>query len=567
MANDKLDLEKLFKEYAEHLKKLLNDMPLPDIAGEGTKEEEMLPSGDGTRLKTWFYYPAELEGPFPTIAVRCCYVQQAEMLEYKAKAFNKKGFAFVVQWCRGTGGSEGEWVPNVNERADGLSFMQALNDNPRIKNIGYWGDSYLALTGWCMADAVPEKVKTMYLGVYGCFRHTSAYKDGLFRQDILTDWAMGNAGVEVTADYIESAKFRPQIEVDEKLWGIKLPWYRDWITHTDEDDPYWDEGFWGQLKEIPKNVHIPLFVKEGWYDHHLGSAIRTWEVLPDETKKQSILEIGPWNHSYMPCVDHQSIENLKDESMASPLLWFDKILRGDKKPEGMVRLYRVGEDKWDVLDKFPTDAEKTETFYLCHNSDDKKTLLRDASKTDGSIKYVYDPQDPLFSKGAESTFHSMPENGSHLQPDADYRPDVVSFVSEPLDDKMHICGKIRVKLCVSSDAEDTAFSVKISEIFPDGEAYNVRGSITTLAYRNGATHRITYNSNEKVMIELNTWDINWSFKKGSRIRLDVSSSDFPQYSIHSNYPGVWSEQINTKKAEQTIYTGAGYESCIILPLC
>ena len=393
--------------------------------------------------------------------------------------------------------------------------------------------------------------------------YTSAYKDGLFRQDILTDWAMSNAGTEVSADYIESAKFRPQLEVDEKLWGIKLPWYRDWITHTDADDPYWDEGFWGELKEIPQKVNIPLYVKEGWYDHHLGSAIRTWEVIPESIRKQSVFEIGPWNHSYMPCIDHQSTQNLKDESISSPLLWFDQILREDKKPEGQIRLYRIGEDKWDILEEFPGETTDGTVLYL--DADEKRRLTETVPKTDGSVDFIYDPENPLFSKGAESTFHSMSENGSHLQPGADYRSDVVTFISEPLAEGMHICGKICVKLCVSSDAEDTAFSVKISEVYDDGEAYNVRGTITTLAYRNEAPHRITYKAGEIVVIELKTWDINWFFKPGSRIRLDVSSSDFPQYSIHSNYPGVWSVQEKTKKARQTIYTGVRDGSCIILP--
>ncbi len=564
MGKEKIDLEKLMQEYRAHIKKLLDELPLQDVAEAGEMEEIMLPSDDGAKLRTWLFFPKGMEGPFPTIAVRCCYKDQAEMLQWKAAAFNRKGFGFAVQWCRGTYGSEGEWVPNINERMDGLSFMRALDGDERVKNIGYWGDSYLALTGWCMADAVPEKVKTMFLGVYGCFRHVSAYKDGLFRQDILTDWAMSNAGTEVTADYIESASYRPQIEVDEKMWGIKLPWYRDWITHTDGDDPYWDEGFWGELKKIPEKVKMPLFVKEGWYDHHLGSAIRTWEALSDDTKKKSVLEIGPWNHGYMPCIEHQSTADLEDTSMSSPLLWFDRILRQESDPEGMVRLYRVGSDKWDILKTFPEKSENVKVLYL--DAKEGKSLSDTAPSEEGRAEYIYDPENPLFSKGAESTFHSMVENGSHPQPEPDYRDDVITFMSEALKEDLHICGKINVKLAVSSDAEDTAFSVKISEVFDDGQAYNIRGSITTLGYRNDAPHRLTYNAGEKVDIEIKTWDIDWMFKAGSRIRLDISSSDFPQYSVHSNFPGVWSLQKETKKAKQTIHTGAGNASCIELPL-
>ena len=178
----------------------------------GAEEERMLPMRDGIRLKTviWLPQPMEKEEQFPAILVRSCYAQQEPILRIRAEEFVKRGFAFVYQWCRGTGGSEGKWEPNVNERADGLDTVTWLAGQPFVKNIGYWGDSYLALTGWCMADAVPEKVKTMCLGVYGVDRHISAYQDGLFRMDVLTSWARENAGTAVRADNEASYLFRPQ---------------------------------------------------------------------------------------------------------------------------------------------------------------------------------------------------------------------------------------------------------------------------------------------------------------------------------------------------------------------
>ena len=131
---------------------------------------------------------------------------------------------------------------------------------------------------------------------------------------------------------------------------------------------------------------------------------------------------------------------------------------------------------------------------------------------------------------------------------------------------MEIEGKIRVHLFVSSDAEDTAFSAKLMEVFENGEAVNIRGSITTLAYRNGADHRGSYTPGEIVDINIEMWDVAWKLRKGSRLRLDISSSDFPQYSVHSNYPGIWSEQSETKVAQQTVYFGKNYPSKVILPV-
>ncbi len=581
------DKEEKFKAFFDSLQKSLENLPLPDVADEGIMEEKMLVCDDKVKLRTWYFFPRNIEGPFLTVAVRCCYENNMEMLKIKAGAFNKKGFAFVVQFCRGTCGSEGEWVPNVNERKDGLSFMNYLEQDERIKNIGYWGDSYLALTGWCMADAVPSKVKTMYLGVYGCFRHVSAYKDGLFRQDILTSWAMENAGASIDADYMESAAFRPQVDVDKKLWKVSLPWYRDWITHTDSDDPYWQQGFWGELSKIPSKVKIPVYVREGWYDHHLGSALCTWNALPENTRKKSVLEIGPWNHFYMPCIEHQNTKSLRNDSIESAMLWFYKILCKEDDIVGEIRLYRIGSDKWDIISESDNKDVSIKKFYLNAGSGgsgksktgNDNTKLSDTggikegfwgtltkmNTGDDKVSYVYDPDKPLISYGSESTLRMIEQNGSLVQPIPCYREDVVSFVSDPLSEDMHVNGEICVYLSVSSEALDTAFFAKVMEVFPDGEAVNVRGSITTLGYRNDTPHRIKYEKGTIVQIAIKMWAINWEFKKGSRIRLDISSSDFPEYSVHTNNEGIWSMQKEAKQALQTIYTGTLHKSYISFP--
>lgn len=567
MTEEEKKIQEAMLQYKIEFEHLLDEIPLPVTDQPGNQEEYFIPSSDGVRLETWLYFPLHSEGPVSTIAVRSCYPNQEELLIKKAEAFNRRGFGFAIQWCRGTHRSEGDWVPNVHEREDGLAFMDFLQQDARVLNVGYWGDSYLAMTGWCMADAVPSKVKAMCLNVYGCFRHVSAYQDGLFRQDILTSWAMENAGKMVNADYLESAAFRPQIEVDEKMWGIRLDWYRDWITHTDADDPYWEEGFWGMMKEIPSKTRIPLYIREGWYDHHLGSALCSWNALAEKTKAMSILEIGPWNHYSNVCIEHQTTKSLRNNSISGPALWFDGILRKGMEPAEEIRLYEVGGDTFEKYQEYPVPVKESRVFYLRAGSDPINHKLTSAKGAEqSSVSYVYDPNDPVISHGAESTLHSIQENGSLLQAEVNARGDVISFVSDSLQGSLHVNGQISVHLFVSSDARDTAFTAKLMEVFEDGSAYNVRGTITTLAYRNGASHRGTYRPGEIVKITLKMWDINWLFQKGSRLRLDISSSDFPQYAVHTNHEGVWSLQKDTIIAHQTIYTGGDTPSDVILPL-
>ena len=463
----------------------------------------------------------------------------------------------VYQWCRGTSGSEGQWEPNVHERDDGLSLVGWLQKQPWVESMGYYGNSYLALTGWAMADAVPEKMKTMYLAVYGTVRHASAWQDGLFRQDILTAWAMGNAGHKVEADYLESARFRPHTEVDEALWGGKLSWYRDWITHPDGNDAYWQEGFWALLKSIPSKIKIPIFVAEGWYDHHLGSSLKGWETLSETAKAHSVLQICPGNHIFMPAIyGHPEAKHAEAPQLKQALQWFDQILRRHELPKPEVQIYEVGMDKWHSLPSYPFPVTREKVFYLSDHA------LTENPEASGTREYDYDPENPVQTHGAESLFISFAHTGSREQPAPDWRDDVLSFLSAPQQRPVRICGSIRVKLFVRSDAPDTCFAVKLSEVFPDGRAFHIRNAITTLGWHKG--RRRTYNGGV-AELELETWPIAWKMRPGSRLRLDVTSSNFPEYSIHPNTLELWSEATETRTAHQTIFYGEDHPACVILP--
>lgn len=532
------------------------------------KKEYMIDVSDNIRLRTVCWFPKN-KSNLSVVVTRTCYPQQENELDIHAMEYAKRGYGFVVQWCRGINGSQGEWSPNIYERQDGLVLMNWLSENPFIKNIGYWGNSYLASAGWCMADAVPSKVKSMYLGVYGTDRYTSVYKDGLLRQDIFTAWAMDNAGVPVKADYMDSCRFRPQSEVDEKMWNIHLDWYRDWITNTDRDSVYWSkEGFWKMISQIPEKIQIPIFIREGWYDHHLGSAMISWNSLSKQSKKYSKLQIGPWRHNYDIKMDHQRLKNaLNDDSVQSPLNWFEETLKNDKLPKQESQLYIIGADRWISTTKDMADGEQKKTLYFSGNTRINGAYnLSEQLEKAASLNYLYNPKNPVFSHGTESCFKTVMEIGSLYQPKCGYRDDVISFVSDIFEKTVTIMGNIDVKLFVSSNAEDTSFTAKIMEVFEDESAVNIRGTITTLAYRNDSAFRKDYIPGNIEEIHLTMWPVAWQIQQNSRLRVDISSSDFPQYALHSNYAGIWSVQKKTKIARQVIYTGKEYDSNVTLPI-
>ena len=523
------------------------------ITEEVLEEELWIDMRDKIKLRAMLYKPAGCQ-KLPLILQRTCYPQNEPIYQVHARELSKRGYAFLSVYCRGIGGSEGVWEPNVNDRQDGFDTLEWLEEQEWVDSIGYWGESYLAFTGWVMADILTPKVRSLCLANYGTDRYVSAYEKKLFRHDVLTSWAMGNAGYPIVADYLESCKYRPHLQVDEDLWGKRLEWYRSWITSTKKEDTYWQQGFWKELEGIPGKVKIPVYLSEGWFDHHLGSALHTWECLSEEAKAHSWLDIGPLNHFGENSITAYEPQNLKNGMCPPHLNWFEITLKEKKLPKQAVNLYVIGEDHWIETSKWPCPDIQKQTLYL--GGADRGLIVNEPG-TKNCFTYVYDPENPVSSRGAEAMLHTRSEIGSLVQPEPGYRDDVITFLSDTLEKDIRIFGKTKLHLFVSTDAEDTSFTAKLMEVMDNGEAYNIRSSITTIAA--DVDH---YSPNTICEVSINMWDIAWTIKKGSRLRLDLSSSDFPQYAIHSNYQGAWSCCEQTKKANQVIYFGIGVPSRI-----
>jgi uncharacterized protein len=251
--------------------------------------------------------------------------------------------------------------------------------------------------------------------------------------------------------------------------------------------------------------------------------------------------------------------------------WLYSVVAKGVVPRGEIKVYFIEEDTWKTLDAWPIRTEKSITYYFSGQTDPDIAkafiLSKENPKDEENITYVYDPQNPVISNGGETLFTSANKRGSQLQKEPGYRNDIISFISPVLKDNMMLAGKISVKLNVSTDVDDTGFAFTVSEIMPDGSTYNIRSGITTLAYRNNPLgNRQNYKPNDTVEINILTLPITWNVKAGNRIRVDITSSNFPEYAIHSNFAGIWSLQTQTRTAHQVIYTGGKYKSCISFPV-
>lgn len=550
------ELREFQSEVASQMNKVL--MPVCETLLE---EEIMLKTDDGEYLRTIIIKDKKADKPLPTIVVRSCYPSQGEKMLIQLREFARRGFACVLQWCRGTGGSSGKWEPYFNEREDGFCLMNWLDKQPWIKNIGLTGGSYLALVHWIIGDCLPEKVKTMYLTVLGTQWHTSLWQEGSFRQDVYTSWLMNETTHDKTMDYMASAAYRPQINVDEALWHKRSDVYRDFISHPSKDDDYWNTGYWKVLKDIPEKLDIPIYIGEGFYDIHLQNMLDTYTRLSKVSKAHSVVEVNPGNHGRNPVIPFvEKQDNAKINNFESQISWFKTILMDEKLPDPSVDFYLINADKWCHFKDYPIKADEYYSLYL-----DGHSLMNNMGE-ESLREYDYDPLNPVESYGSGTLFKISSGVGMLRQPDPDYRSDVLSYISDPIKEDMDIIGRIKAELYVQSDAKDTCFTFKLMEVREDGSAYNIRDGITTLAYRNKTGEKLSYN-NDIIKVEIEGWEIAYRVKKGSRLRVDISSSNFPEYSVHPNTDVLWSYEQNPVTAHQKVYAGNNYPSRIILPIC
>lgn len=557
-------------------------VPAPELSGQYVYFEEMVPSGeDGIRLLTRIYLP-EGDGPFPVVVTRTPYVWGSGDYIDAGREYARRGIGYIQQDCRGKGGSEGFFSPNVNERADGIALYEWLAEQPWCGDIGIFGSSYTALTGWLVGDSIPDKVKGMYLSHYGVDRHISCFRSGLFREDIMSGWAIDNAEEDIVKperkpgqapgeNYYDFYLYRPQVEADVNVLGQKLQYYRDWITHTDYTDPYWNTGVWADLKRIPYVIDVPLTIVAGQFDHHEEGTVLGYERLRPEIKARSRLILGSWNHSFQVTPTHVPTANAKEFDInADQFEWFYSLLVKKEEPRGEVRVYNIEADEWVNFDSWPIETASDRTMYLSSEAAGDRwnvLALNTSEQQASSVSYVYDPENPVYAEGGETLFTSAGRRGSLRQSPAGYRDDILSFVSEPLEEDMTIAGNVKVYLKVRTDVDDTAFAFTLSEVTPDGEAYNMRTSIATLGYRNGLLNpRVEYRRGSTVVLEIEALPIMWTVKAGNSLRLDIKSSQFPEYAVHSNTAGVWAEQARTVVARQTVFVGGEDGSRVVFPV-
>jgi putative CocE/NonD family hydrolase len=516
---------------------------------------------DGKLLSTQIFLPKG-KGPWPVIVVRDPY----SFAHYgTCDVWVRYDYACVYQEVRGRGPSQGTWYPFVDERRDGLDLIHWILRQPwQNGKLAMTGGSYLGVVQWALSADLPPEVKTFIPTVAHGDVYQLAYRNGAFDEGIAGMWLSSQfrsplSMLTATKDWSQNvAGHFPAIGVPRSGFGQAWPAYQDYLLHPDFDDPYWQSPDYVALREAHRKVQVPVFMIGYANDFFQPGMLRTYEELP--TRDQSLMMIGPGNHGGNP---EAEIEGSYTNDQADTLAWLDHYLRGQPLPDRLrpgVNVFEHGANRWRHYARWPLAAPgaKPLTYHLAQlprsQDCDGGTLSAAPPAGETPVGYVYDPRNPTPTRGGP--YKLISDTVVDQRDDLCARPDVLSFASPPLAAETLLSGAIKARLRVASNAADTTFTVKLSEHFADGRVYNIRDDISTLAMRNGAKHRQRYTPGEPVEVVFDMTPILWRLHKGSRLRLDISSSNAPAFFPHPNSAELWSRVANPVVAHQTLYGGS-----------
>ncbi|QTD57086.1 CocE/NonD family hydrolase [Parasphingorhabdus cellanae] len=519
---------------------------------------------DGVMLQTEVFLP-EGEGPWPTVLVRDAYSFNKHLFCHPLVRY---GYACVHQDVRGRFASEGQWHPFVNEAKDGKAALDWLVDQDwQNGNIAMIGFSYLAVSQWAVVDRLPPEVKTIIPMLGHGDVYDIVYRGGHFAQGVTGLWSTElfmpaskrDDAVNIWQNQVVPA--RPALNVDSTLFGAAWPAYRHFISHPLRSDSYWQRAEYKQLRRAHRSIDVPVLWVAGWHDFFLEGTLERFAELP--TRAQSTLLIQPGEHAGQ--TGDLRVEDTSAQYFRSALGWLDHHLRGKPLPDYLspgVLYYRNGVDRWAKSSAWPPVSQPT-TLQL--------SRLDKASRCGGILvtgdkvipghpaaTFTYDPASPAPTVGGAYMLNASvaPPAVASQGTTVCERDDVLSFISVPFEKAQRLAGPVFTDLEVSSNAQDTAFFVRISEIFEDGRILNIRDDILALSARDGDALETEYQPGDRVGLNFRMTPIDWTLTAGSRIRLDISSSNAPAFAAHFNRSGLWSAQAEPKIAKQTVYVGS-----------
>jgi putative CocE/NonD family hydrolase len=555
----------------------------------------MVPMRDGVRLSTDLYMP-DAPGPFPVILIRTPYNNNREPDVRDAVYFASRGYAVLIQDVRGRGDSEGEWSLFAHEAEDGYDAQEWAGKQPWSSGkVGTSGASYVGLTQWMPAPLRNPHLAAMAPRVgFSNLYHNWVYTGGAFQLGFNLRWCP--IQMHTRTNRTQYLWLPQEVHLSALFWHLPLitgdeaagrpsQIYKEWIRHPSYD-AYWERL--GNIEAKYAEIDVPAYGFGGWYDVFLQSTLNNFMGVKkhgqsEKARRGQKVLIGPWIHclgdrgtcSKTGDIDFGpvSLVDLRGEE----LRWFDYRLKGMENgilDEPRVKVFVMGRNRWREADTWPIPGTRYTRYYFHSrgkaNSLDGDGGLGTAAPGDQPPdSYIYDPGNPVPTLGGSTCcgedITPIPMGPRDQRP-AEERADVLVYTTPPLEEDVEVTGPVSVMLYAASDARDTDFTAKLVDVFPDGYAMNVAQGIIRARYRDSWERPTLLEPGRAYQYTIDLWSTSNCFLRGHRIRVEISSSNFPQFDRNPNTGNPFGLDAELRPARQTVFHDADRPSHILLPL-
>lgn len=564
----------------------------PEVAppGNDIRMENRVPvqMRDGTVLYADVYRPVK-DGRYPVIVSRTPYGVE---LTYAAPVFfARRGYVFVFQDVRGRFESEGKWDAFRQEDQDGYDTIEWAARQPWSNGkVGMQGKSYLGHVQWQAAKALPPHLVTIFPDVAPTsIYHHAVTLNGGWRLSLAFGWGAVRAESRIGQNpgiYSQEAGLQ-HLSYEQIVWHLPLidmprlagrnsGFYADWIRHPDYDE-YWKAL---SVEEHFEKLSLPVHTFGGWFDILTQGTINGYVGMArrgktTQAREGSQMLIGPWGHGPSPKFGDldfgpQAVVDIR----ALELRWFDHWLKGIEnglRQVPPVTLFVMGANRWRYESEYPLARTDYRKMYL-HSAGKANSVRGDGSLAwnpppqSPADSFLYDPRNPVPSLGGSNCCGTPTIAGPVDQRSIESRQDVLVYTSDVLSDPIEVTGPVKLVLHASSDAPDTDFVAKLVDVFPDGRAINVAEGIMRSRYREGLSQPKLMEPGRTYSFTIDLVATSNQFQAGHRIRLDLTSSHFPQFDRNLNTGEPFGMSSKLRVATQTVQHSPPYPSHLVLPV-
>lgn len=538
--------------------------------------ETGIPMRDGVELAADVYLPEASQLPAPAIVTMTPYDKTGLFVGPEARFFQKHGYAYVAVDVRGRGKSEGEWRAFVNDGPDGHDVVEWAAGQPWCTSkVGTTGLSYMGWTQWATAAERPPHLTCMVsTSAAGRWQQEIPYTNGCFQ--LYFGWWVYVVRRRITefhgvaeTDWDEVLSRLPLEAIGDFINPTGLTW-RDMMDHDTLD------AFWRAIRYDGRyqTIDVPCLHVTGWYDlEDLLGAFHHYEgmMAASPARERQRLIVGPWSHvnSRNPHSSYAEVECGPEAALEMDdihLAWFDHWLKGESSgamDAAPAQLFETGSNRWRDADSWPL-ATGERSLYLGWDGENGSLGERAATSADADRSYRYDPLDPVPTRLDVKRYpiEDVPIDMTEIET----RPDVVTYSSEPLAETLVVSGWPHLELWASSDRDDTEWHVKLTDVDENGRSIKVCQGCLRASYRDSLEHPAPLTPGEPHRFDVELWPVHHAFLPAHRVRVSITSSDFPWFARSLNQFGPLKNQAEPLVAINTMHQGGSYPSRVILPV-